>query len=221
MPFIDYPAAHSMDTNWFAVDADGRVGLFQAGSDGAYPSNACLGGDVHHAPGPDEEDILRRLLDLQQEADLSHGRTAEGFAQLGVYVFETTDSEHSSPPMPIHENYLAFPYTLTHRPDLPLHIDQVSPEVAALLRAIRLPASRFGAGPTVQPAGQVPGFTWFSYSAVLVAYLDEDGVTIRPIPGQEDEFADYCRDRLLDFPEEAARLVFDPPLKDADRQGGP
>jgi hypothetical protein len=34
-------------------------------------------------------------------------------------------------------------------------------------------------------AGQVPGSTWYSYSAVLLAYLDEDGGTIRPIPGQE------------------------------------
>jgi hypothetical protein len=30
MPFDDYPAAHSMDTNWFAVDGEGRVGLFQS-----------------------------------------------------------------------------------------------------------------------------------------------------------------------------------------------
>jgi hypothetical protein len=33
----DIPAAHSMDTEWFAVDADGHVGLFETGEDGAYP----------------------------------------------------------------------------------------------------------------------------------------------------------------------------------------
>jgi len=31
----DYPAAHSMDTEWFAVDADGRIGLFETGEPGA------------------------------------------------------------------------------------------------------------------------------------------------------------------------------------------
>ena len=33
----DYPAAHSMDTEWFAVDADGRVGSFWSGEDGSVP----------------------------------------------------------------------------------------------------------------------------------------------------------------------------------------
>jgi hypothetical protein len=34
----DYPAAHSMDTDWFAVDADGNVGFFKSGEDGAVPA---------------------------------------------------------------------------------------------------------------------------------------------------------------------------------------
>ena len=36
MPLDDYPAAHSMDTDWFAIDGEGRVGLFQSGQDGAW-----------------------------------------------------------------------------------------------------------------------------------------------------------------------------------------
>jgi hypothetical protein len=34
----DYPAAHSMDTEWFAVDADGNVGIFDSSEDGAVPT---------------------------------------------------------------------------------------------------------------------------------------------------------------------------------------
>src|SRR5262245_65976604 len=33
----DFPAAHSMDTNWFAVDADGHVAHFYSGQSGAVP----------------------------------------------------------------------------------------------------------------------------------------------------------------------------------------
>ncbi|MGP1384908.1 MAG: hypothetical protein ACTS2F_15180 [Thainema sp.] len=33
----DYPAAHSMDTEWFAVDADGNIGLFDSSEGGAVP----------------------------------------------------------------------------------------------------------------------------------------------------------------------------------------
>jgi hypothetical protein len=35
---MDFPAAHSMDTTWFAVDRDGHVGLFYSGEEGAVPT---------------------------------------------------------------------------------------------------------------------------------------------------------------------------------------
>jgi len=34
----DFPAAHSMDTNWFAVDADGYIGYFDSSEGGAVPN---------------------------------------------------------------------------------------------------------------------------------------------------------------------------------------
>src|SRR4051812_6768841 len=42
MSEIDYPAAHSMDTLWFAVDRDGRVAAFSSGEAGAVPLAACV-----------------------------------------------------------------------------------------------------------------------------------------------------------------------------------
>jgi len=38
----DFPAAHSMDTEWFAVDAEGHVGHFSSGESGAVPADAQL-----------------------------------------------------------------------------------------------------------------------------------------------------------------------------------
>jgi len=40
---IDFPAAHSMDTEWFAVDATGAVAVFDTGEDGALPVTAATG----------------------------------------------------------------------------------------------------------------------------------------------------------------------------------
>jgi hypothetical protein len=40
MTRIDFPAAHSMDTAWFAVDRDGNVALFETGEAGALPAGA-------------------------------------------------------------------------------------------------------------------------------------------------------------------------------------
>jgi hypothetical protein len=35
----DFPAAHSMDTTWFAIDADGCVGIFDSFENGAVPKD--------------------------------------------------------------------------------------------------------------------------------------------------------------------------------------
>jgi hypothetical protein len=35
----DFPAAHSIDTTWFAIDADGCVGIFDTGEGGAMPND--------------------------------------------------------------------------------------------------------------------------------------------------------------------------------------
>ncbi|MDR1737407.1 MAG: hypothetical protein LBR66_01115 [Candidatus Symbiothrix sp.] len=33
----DFPAGHSMDTDWFAIDKDGNIGFFDSGQEGAVP----------------------------------------------------------------------------------------------------------------------------------------------------------------------------------------
>src|SRR5947209_20344599 len=38
-PEADHPAAHSMDTTWFAVDAVGDVAVFDTGEPGHAPSH--------------------------------------------------------------------------------------------------------------------------------------------------------------------------------------
>lgn len=54
----DFPAAHSMDTDWFAVDRDGRVALFDSGENGAVADGSArldhglsLDQFAPHAPG--------------------------------------------------------------------------------------------------------------------------------------------------------------------------
>ena len=37
MKTIDFPAGHSMDTEWFAVDKNGNIGVFDSGPEGAVP----------------------------------------------------------------------------------------------------------------------------------------------------------------------------------------
>ena len=36
----DFPAAHSMDSSWYAIDKNGHVALFDTGAGGAIPNGA-------------------------------------------------------------------------------------------------------------------------------------------------------------------------------------
>jgi hypothetical protein len=53
----DFPAAHSMDTHWFAVDRDGHVACFDSGEAGAVPVDAFAGDDA-------ASEVCRRLAGL-------------------------------------------------------------------------------------------------------------------------------------------------------------
>jgi len=53
----DFPAAHSMDSAWFAVDAEGHIARFDTGENGAIPNAAAGGG------GNFEPDFDALLLD--------------------------------------------------------------------------------------------------------------------------------------------------------------
>lgn len=57
----DYPAAHSMDTTWFAVDRDGHVAVFESGEPGAVPVEAMDGSQGY--------DVLEKLEGLQATGD--------------------------------------------------------------------------------------------------------------------------------------------------------
>jgi hypothetical protein len=47
---IDYSAAHSMDSTWFAVDKNGNVAVFETCEGGAMPENAAGGDDFDSEP---------------------------------------------------------------------------------------------------------------------------------------------------------------------------
>jgi hypothetical protein len=43
----DFPAAHSMDSCWFAVDRDGHIAVFDTGESGAMPEVGVVGDDAY------------------------------------------------------------------------------------------------------------------------------------------------------------------------------
>lgn len=242
MTDVDYPAAHSADTAWFAIDRDGKVAVFSTGEAGAFPTSAysedgfagmedlpALGGprrmpptavrageSLHRVrPGsrvafgglfflrsaeplaaelasgratlvPTEPGVVAARVKAPDEAllarlhgeggpclgcDMVYGELSEDAtaAARGLYVFEHTC-----------ENWIAGPYVLTAKPTVPL-------DAAALPAELRDKAvtfdGRFDEAPRIQPMNHWPSEAWGA------AWLDQDGRTVRPVPGREDDYA--------------------------------
>ena len=65
----DYPAAHSMDSYWFAIDSHGHVGCFETGEPGPLPVRALRNDNV--------EEILKELFLNEPTTVLENSRTQQ------------------------------------------------------------------------------------------------------------------------------------------------
>jgi hypothetical protein len=193
----DFPAAHSMDTEWFAVDARGHVSQFMTGESGMLPRGS---GGEPGAIGNLAEQLRGRPLS-DEDFDNYEGV----LARAGVFVFDYQDGWLE----------LYYPYARVQRPEAPLHVDQLPPALRKQVKAVRLEGVDFSAVEFVQPLEHVECDFWWADG---VAYVAADGKAVRPMPGREAEFADFCRDLRKRNPEETKGLVFEgvkdePPAK--------
>jgi hypothetical protein len=185
MMVLNYPAAHSMDTSWYAVDADGHVGLFVSSENG-------------HAPdGVEEADYLSELYAARHPEQSDHGgeyrRVAE---EIGIFMYDYCDAWD---PIEAYRRWFA--------PTEPVHVEQLPPAVRRGCKRIQLPGVRFAEADRVQPLEFFPCACWGREARV--AYVAADGVTVRPIRGREAQFADFVRQLRAESPETAARYHFE------------
>jgi len=91
----DFPAAHSMDTTWFAVDEEGRVARFESGEAGAVPLAAATGGGAAEPSFDvlvlDVACVIDRLAAAPPEE-----RTFDGFPRRAVLVVDPVAPEGAS-----------------------------------------------------------------------------------------------------------------------------
>jgi hypothetical protein len=191
----DFPAAHSMDTTWFAVDGEGHVGVFFSAEDGPVPTGPVQNADLF--------DVLRQFGEwpAQEEGEEwwpeqeDHEMAQEQAADFGFFVYEYIGDFTS----------LVLPYTMTVEPCDPIHVDQLPPGVRKLFMQVRLEEAQFPSGETLQPVEYVK---CFFYNEEDVGYLADDERTVRPNPGQEAKFAAFCEEFRRLYPERADGLHF-------------
>jgi hypothetical protein len=193
----DFPAAHSHDTLWFAVDEAGHVGVFWSGALGHSPEEAATAGGL--------ADALWRLSHPGQDAPATREGDRQRAAVLGLFSYEYGPVGSAALPWVSH---LA-PYHLAGAPGAPLHIDQLPPALRERCKRIRFDRVDFARSEWVQPMEQYA--CNYRYKVERVAYLCGDGKTVRPIPGREDDFRQFCREFREQHPAEANRLIFELP----------
>jgi hypothetical protein len=175
-----------MDTTWFAIDEGGHVAALESGENGHVPEQT------------EDDDLLFELWRLRHpeaDEDFWDEDTEQRAAQLGVFYYIYDESFD-----------LAATYSRLATPETPLHVDQLPPALRQRCKRIRFQGLDFTHDQAIQPLEHGPCAFWYDG---YEAYLAGDGKTVRPMPGKEARFADFCRELRNQHPEEAARLVFE------------
>jgi hypothetical protein len=205
----DFPAAHSMDACWYAVDQDGCVAAFFTGESGHLPKASGQGAGHFF----ELWEIVSALLGgtgegHEAEDDVGWGRGWEGVmdeaAERGIFVCEYSD------PFARLAEFAQWPYSLVRQPRAPLHVDQLPPRLRKVFKKVRLSA-RFQSAQGVQPIEDTECIFWGEWA---IAYLRADEKTVRPMPGKEDRFATFVRDFRRQAPDEAKELIFEGPQEE-------
>jgi hypothetical protein len=182
----DFPAAHSMDTTWFAIDERGHVAAFESGEGGHIPEQAR------------DEELLFELWRFRHpggDEEFWDADAEDRAAQIGLFYYAYDE-----------ELDLAALYDRFAIPETPLHVDQLPPALRQRCKRIRFRGLDFARDEHIQPLEHGPCAFWYDE---IEAYLACDGKTVRPIPGKEARFADFCREFREQYPEEATELLFE------------
>jgi hypothetical protein len=194
---IDYPAAHSMDTTWYAVDAAGHVAQFTSGENG-------------HAPVLVENSWKQAMIEIEsawylnqlfrtlhpEVPDWEYREDAELAEEFGFFLY---DYDEAWDPIDAYERRLA--------PTRPVHVEQLPPEVREGCKKLRLPGILFTQAERIQPFEFFTCTSWDHRERI--AYVAADGVTVRAVPGKERRFPDFVRRIRAERPDEAARYRFE------------
>lgn len=190
----DYPAAHSMDTTWFAVDKDGFIAVMETEEEGALPlvcrnNDLGLGDDFVEAIAKQEgltvkvdqyDMVLPESIGLYSyRGDLDWSDELESTAgSLNPDGAEATGSDDAAE----YDEYFegAPPYKRAGIPEKPLHISKLAEPLRASIKAVAFENVSFQETKWLQPALRVPCEMWMEGD---YRCIDEQGNAVK-VPEQ-------------------------------------
>jgi hypothetical protein len=188
----DFSAAHSMDTQWFAVDRDGHVALFRTGEAGPAPASVGYQGEEYLDLTFRENSPLggRRILwadDLQ-------------VARLGLFSYEHVfvDDEGSWNWIQYYDQpsgeifAILVPFRSRVCPVRPLHVDELPLSVRELVSRVGFESVCFADTSAIQLFEHL-SCRLEDWHNPCCAYLLADGWAVRPIPGREEAYHEFLK----------------------------
>ncbi|MBA4073887.1 MAG: hypothetical protein C0508_02530 [Cyanobacteria bacterium PR.023] len=190
----DYPAAHSMDTTWFAVDKDGFIAVMETQEEGALPL-VCRNNDLELSD--DFVEAVAKQEGLTVKVDQYYMVLPES---IGLYSY-LSDLEWSDELAPSavtlnpdggeakgpdddaqDDNYFegAPPYKRQGIPEKPLHISKLAEPLRAGIKAVVFENVSFQETKWLQPALRVPCEMWMDGDYHCI---DEQGNAVK-VPEQ-------------------------------------
>lgn len=201
----DFPAAHSMDSEWFAVDQNGQVAVFITGENGHLPRGQALR-DLVAVMGA----LRGKPLTEEEMDEVWDSSPEEACAEAGLFVYDYADGRSGVDPFDVIQ--VQDTYRRTDVPEAPTHIDQLPPGMRVQLKGVNLAGVDFTAAPLVQPAE----FVRCDYWGEPHSFLASDGKTVKVVPGKEKEYAAFLADLWAsDEPQHRdllKRFTFEEPL---------
>ena len=162
----DFPAAHSMDSTWFAVDEDGEVAVFDTASEGPIP----LGGFPVHGDEEgafDEGQMLARVL--WAKASLDPRLRALLPAKVEALEESIDDSDEWELIEPIlralgawyyrGDEGAPWPYRRTNVPAQPVKLTELDEDTQSRFADAKLPV-RFRQESMIAPGEFRPVYAW-------------------------------------------------------------
>jgi hypothetical protein len=168
---MDVPAAHSMDSSWFAVDQDGAVAVFDTGEGGALPSADRFpkGGEAGGDDGIDPFRTLVLLIERRAARDPELARVLgeapdwKEKLEAGLMEMEEPDRDEVAAWVGLYwyscTEPLAAPFVRSVVVPRPLPVAEWPSDLAARLRGAGLPV-RFAEHPAVAPGEHVAVESW-------------------------------------------------------------
>jgi hypothetical protein len=202
-PVRDYPAAHSMDSTWFAVDADGEVALFDTGEGGSvpaagFPMGGEMAGSKQHATLEEHELLAHALLARARSDERLRALLPADPVELARIVaasdiWDVRDALLRAAGIWTYscEASIATPYVRAGTPARPLLLPELDAEIGRRFGRGQLPV-RFREAPAIAPGELVPVQAWGPI------WIDLQG-QLRPTADSSDRDVEAARAELAEW----------------------